>query len=212
MRYRARVRPTLFTFDIFGTVLDWKRGVAEAVGRPLDDAAFDRVVDHQGRAEQAHPDRPYRAVVADSLVAELAVPRRDAEEIGAGAGRWPLFVDAAAGLRRLQAIAPCAATTNSDRAHGEQVQEQLGFRLSHWLCAEEIGCYKPSRAVWEEAARRLGAPLDRSWWHVSAYADYDLEVARALGLTTVLVERPHCRRGAADVVVPDLLALAERVA
>jgi 2-haloalkanoic acid dehalogenase type II len=202
------VRPSLFTFDIFGTVLDWKRGVAEATRRALDDAAFDRVIDHQGRAEQAHPDRRYSAIVADSLVDELAIVRADAERIGAGAGLWPLFPDAPLGLRRLGAMAPCVATTNSDRAHGEQVQQQLGFRLARWLCAEEIGCYKPSRAVWEEAARRLSAPFDRSWWHVSAYADYDLEVARALGLTAVLVRRPHHRPGPADVVVDDLLGLA----
>jgi 2-haloacid dehalogenase len=202
------VRPALFAFDIFGTVLDWKRGVAEAVGRPLDDAAFDRVIDHQGRAEQAHPGRPYRDIVADSLVDELGVPREEAARIGAEAGRWPLFADAAEGLRRLQAIAPCVAITNSDRAHGEQIQEQLGFRLSHWLCAEELGEYKPARGVWEEAPRRLGAALDRSWWHVSAYGDYDLEVARALGLTGVLVPRPHHRPGPHDVVAADLVALA----
>jgi 2-haloacid dehalogenase len=202
------VRPALLTFDVFGTVLDWKGGLARSVGRPLDDAAFDRVIDHQGRAEQAHPVRSYRSIVADSLVDELAVPREAAERIGAEAGRWPLFADAPEGLRRLLAVAPCAATTNSDHAHGEQVQATLGFRLSAWLCAEELGCYKPSCAVWHEAARRLAAPLDRSWWHVSAYGDYDLEVARALGLTCVFVRRPHHRPGPHDFVVADLVELA----
>jgi 2-haloalkanoic acid dehalogenase type II len=202
------MRPALFTFDVFGTVLDWKGGLAEALGRPLDDATFDRVIDHQGRAEQAHPGRAYRDIVAGSLVEALGVPEGEAERIGASAGRWRLFPDAAEGMRRLMAIAPCAATTNSDRAHGEQVQAQLGFRLSGWLCAEEIGAYKPARVVWEEAARRLGARFDRSWWHVSAYGDYDLEVARALGLTCVFVRRPHHRPGPHDVVAADLVELA----
>jgi len=39
-----------------------------------------------------------------------------------------------------------------------------------------------------------------AWWHVSAYADYDLTTARALGLTTILVRRPHHRPGAPDLV------------
>ena len=51
----------------------------------------------------------------------------------------------------------------------------------------------------------------RGWWHVSAYADYDLETARALGLTCVLVKRPHHRPGPADLVVDDLAGLAAAV-
>jgi FMN phosphatase YigB (HAD superfamily) len=53
--------------------------------------------------------------------------------------------------------------------------------------------------------------FDRRWWHVAAYADYDLAVAGRLGLTTVYVERPHRRPGEADLVVPDLAALAALV-
>ena len=44
-----------------------------------------------------------------------------------------------------------------------------------------------------------------------AYADDDLDVARSLGLTTVFVERPHARRGPAERVVKDLVALAALV-
>lgn len=107
--------------------------------------------------------------------------------------------------------APCGATTNSNRAHGEQVQHQLGFRLTYGWCAEEIGCYKPDPRVWEHAARAARMPFGRAWWHVSAYADYDLSVARRLGLSTVYVERPHRRPGPADLVVPDLDALADLI-
>lgn len=44
------------------------------------------------------------------------------------------------------------------------------------------------------------------------YADYDLEVARSLGLTTVFVSRPHARTGDATHAVRDLEALANLVA
>src|SRR5688572_11394954 len=128
--------------------------------------------------------------------------------VGERVGTWPLFADSIDGLRRLQAIAPCVATTNSDRHHGEQVQAQLGFRLSHWFCAEDLRAYKPNPDVWHTVAARLGIPLDRRWWHVSAYGDYDLSAARELGLTCVYVERPHCRPGPADIAVRDFLELA----
>jgi 2-haloalkanoic acid dehalogenase type II len=197
----------LMTFDIFGTVLDWRRGLREALGGTLPDAGFDRIVDRQGELER-EGFRPYAQIVAQSLVEVRGLDPARAAEIGAGAGSWPLFADSAEALRRLRRVAPCAATTNSDLAHADQVRAQLGFALDGWICAEEVRAYKPDPAIWHAASRVMGVPLGRDWWHVSAYADYDLATARSLGLTCVLVKRPHHRPGAADVVVEDLVELA----
>ncbi len=44
-------RPALLTFDVFGTIVDWRRGLAGALaaaGVAMDDALFDRIVDAQG--------------------------------------------------------------------------------------------------------------------------------------------------------------------
>ena len=196
------MKPSLLTFDIFGTVLDWRSGVGER--------DFDRIVDLQGELEQGR-FRPYAEIVAESLVRVRRMDAVSAARMGAEAGTWPLFPDSRQALRRMQKLARLAATTNSDRAHGEQVQAQLGFRLDAWICAEEVRAYKPDRRIWEEVARRLARPFDRSWWHVSAYADYDLRTARELGLTCVFVERPHSRPGEADLTVPDLAGLADRL-
>lgn len=209
----AAVRPRLITFDIFGTVLDWRRGLTEAVARAgirLSAEDFDRVIDAQARIESAS-FRSYAEITRASLIGVLGMGDEAARAIGAGVGRWPLYADSADALRRLRAVAPCAATTNSDRAHGEQVQEGLGFRLDAWICAEEVGVYKPDPRVWHAASARTGVPPGPWWWHVSAYADYDLATARALGLTTVFVARPHARPGSADVAVANLTELAARV-
>jgi len=206
-------RPVLLTYDIFGTVLDWRRGLREAVARfgvGLRDEDFERVVDAQGAAEQGRY-RSYEAITAASLVQELGLPLTVGRAIGASVGTWPLYEDARQGLARLLRLAPCAATTNSDCAHGEQVQVGLGFRLSAWISAEDARCYKPAAEVWMYTSRRLGVPFGRHWWHVSAYADYDLERARSLGLTCVYVERPHARIGPADLIVRDLPDLARRI-
>ena len=97
--------------------------------------------------------------------------------------------------------------TNSDRAHGEQMQQQLGFRLDDWLCAQESRVYKPNPQFWRLMASRRGIKPGPRWWHVSAYADYDLAVTNQLGLTTVFVDRPHARPGAASHSVRDLAGL-----
>ncbi len=209
----ASPRPRLLTFDIFGTVVDWRRGLTQAVrahGIELSPADFERVIDTQARLE-AEAFRSYREVTAASLVEVLRLDPAAADAIGAAVGTWPLYPDAGAGLRRLQALAPCAAMTNSDRAHGEQVQAQLGWRLTHWIAAEEVRVYKPAEAFWRATAALVGIEPGPHWWHVSAYADYDLEVASRLGLTTVFVPRPHARPGPATHTARDLVALAELV-
>jgi 2-haloacid dehalogenase len=202
--------PLLITFDIFGTVLDWRAGLGSAcaaAGRPLGRGEFDRVIDRQGQLEHGE-FRTYAEITRRSLVEMLGMDDAAARAIGAGVGLWPLYPDSREALRALMELAPCAALTNSDRAHGEQMQTQLGFRLSDWLCAEEARVYKPDPAFWSAMARRRGIEPGPRWWHVSAYADYDLAVANRLGLTTVFVERPHARRGPATHTVRDLLALA----
>ncbi len=206
-------RPALLTFDIFGTVLDWRHGLRASLARrgvALPDEAFDRVVDAQGEAERGRYRR-YADITASSLVRELGLPLAEARAVGAAVGTWPLYEDSRAGLTRLLRHAPCAAMTNSDLAHGEGVQRTLGFRLSAWIAAEESRCYKPAPEFWAHVSRRLGVPFGRAWWHVSAYADYDLEAARALGLTCVYVDRPHARPGPAHLAVRDLAELARRV-
>ena len=201
----------LVTFDIFGTVLDWRTGLEQALGDPLEDGDFEAVIDRQGELE-TEQFRPYAEIVAQSLVDEVGLLEVDAARIGTEAGRWPLFPDSAEALRRLQTIAPCAAITNSDREHGAQVQAQLGFPLDGWICAQDVGAYKPDVSMWRAASKAMGVPFSRDWWHVSAYADYDLATARALGLTCVFVQRPHARPGPADVTVKDLAELAEHAA
>jgi 2-haloacid dehalogenase len=208
-------RPRLISFDLFGTVVDWRAGLKAAVekrGGVLDDAAFEAVIDAQAADEQAG-FRPYVEITERSLVQVLALDPAAARAIGERAGEWPVFADAPRAMRALTKVAPCAATTNSDLRHRAPIEAQLGIPLAHWICAEEVGAYKPDVRIWEAAAARAGIAPGPDWWHVSAYADYDLATARALGLTCVLVRRPHHRAGTpdlADWVVEDLADLARR--
>lgn len=207
-------RPSLLTFDVFGTVLDWRQGLVDAAaahGIDIDDRRFQAVIDHQARAESG-PYRSYTEIAAESLVSVLRMPKKAARTIAEEAGGWPLFPDATDGLRALMRIAPCVAMTNSDQSHGKQVQDQLGFRLNGWICAEDVRCYKPAPEFWTAVSSRRGVPFGRSWWHVSAYADYDMATAGRLGLTTVFIERDHNVWGPSTMTAPDLRALAVMLA
>lgn len=202
--------PTLLTFDIFGTVLDWRVGLTKSLFRHgVELGDFDRVIDLQGELEQ-RVYQSYASITAQSI-ADLVGPER-AAAIGREVGTWPLFADSAPALQKMMALCACGAMTNSDVAHGEDVQRSLGFRLTHWVCAEDLRIYKPNPAFFDAVRDRTGHAYDASWWHVSAYTDYDLDVAASLGLTTVYIPRPHSRAAPAKLTFPDLEALAEKVA
>ena len=202
--------PRLLTFDIFGTVLDWRSGLevsCATAGRPLQPGEFERIIDAQARLEQGD-FLNYAMITRRSLVDVLGLDEEHASAIGRSAGRWPLFPDATA-LGPLMRIAPCVAMTNSDRSHGDDVQSRLGFRLDGWLCSEGVRLYKPHPDFWHRAGRLRQIEPGPDWWHVSAYADYDLSVAGELGLTTVFVRRPHSRPGPATHTVAGLTGLLD---
>jgi 2-haloacid dehalogenase len=207
---RDAMKPTLFTFDVFGTIVDWRSGLRADLakaGHSCSDAIFDDIIAAQAALE-AGPFRTYREITATSLLQVVGLDGKIADQIGQNVGRWPLYPDAGEGLQSLMRTAACVAMTNSDRVHGQQVQEQLGFPLSDWICAEDVGVYKPDPAFWHAVATKRGIKPNKSWWHVSAYADYDLATATKLGLTTVIVERRHAVAGHADFCVADLCGLA----
>ena len=97
--------PGLFTFDVFGTVLDWRSGLAEAVaarGRPLAAGEFNRIIDRQGALEAARPAPRYREDTARSLVEVLGLDPAAADAVGAAVGTWPAYPDSAAESNRSQ--------------------------------------------------------------------------------------------------------------
>ena len=201
--------PALMTFDIFGTVLDWRTGLGNAcrsAGRPLQDGEFDRIVDAQAALEQgAYLD--YATILCRSLTAVIGLSVAKAIDVADSVGGWPFYADAVL-FPDLMKVASCAAMTNSDRSHGEKLQARLG-RLDDWLCSEDTRAYKPDPDFWHQMGRRRGIKPGPHWWHVSAYADYDLKVADELGLTTVFVERPHARPGQETHRVGGLLGLLD---
>jgi len=124
----------------------------------------------QGELEQGE-FLNYADITSRSLRHVIELREEIAAEIGANVVRWPLYNESRAALGTLMRIASCAAMTNSDRAHGEQMQEQLGFQLDDWLCAEESHVYKPNPQFWHLMASRRSIKSSRRWWHVSAYAE-----------------------------------------
>lgn len=199
----------VLAFDIFGTVVDWRSGIARAaapflaaLGRPdLHCHAFAdewRAL-YQPAIEQCRSGgRPY--VRLDQLHRETLEQLLVAHDIDPGTvGEAPLhdmahawrrldpWPDAVAGLTRLKAHRPIVTLSNANVALALEMARRAGLPWDAILGAEATGIYKPLPGSYLATADILGvAPGELCL--VAAHHS-DLAAARAAGLVTAFVAR-----------------------
>lgn len=227
-------------FDVFGTVVDWRRGVAEAV-RPAFEAkqialAPELFADAWRREYQPgmepirsgqrgytaldilHRENLDRALAASGLAEAFSAGERDA--MNAAWEKLPPWPDAAEGVRQIRSAMLVAPCSNGSIALMVRLARFAGLSWDAILGAEIAGTYKPEPAVYLRSAAALGA-LPHEVVMVAAH-NGDLAAARAAGLATAFVPRPteHGPGQATDLepseewdfAAPDLPALARRLA
>jgi len=122
-----------------------------------------------------------------------------AASFAASLAQWPIFPDTPAALGRLSALGlKLAVLSNINRTsfvHTRAALEgQGGFTFGAAYTAEEIGSYKPDPRNFEYAVAKLRADdptLEREQILVVAQSlPHDHVPARALGLTSVWIDRP----------------------
>ncbi len=222
------------TFDCYGTLIDWERGIldvlrpwAERVALDVDDdvllAAF---AEAESATERRTPGALYseilREVHADVARALGEEPDPDvADALARSVGSWPAFPDTPDALVRLGRRYALVVVSNVDHASFEGTLPRLGVELHELVTAEDAGAYKPDLRMFKLAFERLARTgIDKeSIVHVAQSLYHDHVPAQALGLPTVWVDRRRGRAGGAtpgaglpvepDLVVPDLATLAD---
>lgn len=204
------------TFDVYGTLIDWRTGVADALAAW---AARNGLA--AGRAElleifcareaarrRAEPELRYAellALVFEDVAAQVGV-RADteaAEAFGESVRDWPAFPDAPEALAVLTRHTRLAAVANVDRASLNASTKRLGAAFEVAVTAEDAGAYKPDPAPFRQALAELsdlGVGFDQIL-HVAQSADGDLAPAQALGLATCRIDRSPTDPEAAPAAV-----------
>jgi 2-haloacid dehalogenase len=203
----------VLTFDCYGTLIDWETGIAAAAREQLGDAVATHLdedlitafaaVEHEAEV----PYKTYREVLALSLRGmgeHLGVEVSDAQAAGFGSsvGEWPAFPDSADALRRLQGRFKLAVITNCDDDLFAQSERRLGVAFDYVITAQQAGSYKPDQANFLLAFERIDEPRERIL-HVAQSLFHDHVPAKALGMTSVWIDRRQGRGGGAS---PDVEA------
>lgn len=221
-------------FDVFGTVVDWRSGVAREaqrlVGDRVDAPAFadawrDRYAPSMDRVRSNEVpwtplDELHRASL-DELLAELGLTDVDAgtrAELVLAWHRLDPWPDAVPGLTRLRERHVLAPLSNGNVALIVDMAKRAGLPWDLVLGAEIVRHYKPDAEVYDSAPRLLALRPDEVLMVAAHTAD--LAAARGRGLRTAYVHRPDEFGGRstppvtdpeADLAVASLTELADRL-
>lgn len=198
----------VLAFDVFGTVVDWRSGVAararallEPHGHALDWGAFaDRFrKGYQPALEQVRAGlRPFvnldvlHREVLTTMLAELGLSGLSESACGSLVQAWhelDPWPDAVPGLLRLKTRFTLATLSNAHLALLVHMAKRAQLPWDVILSAELVSAYKPAAASYDSVARFL-AVAPEACLMVAAHSS-DLDAARARGLGTAYVHRPH---------------------
>lgn len=231
----------VLAFDVFGTVVDWRSGIARAAATFLSGIGRGDIDPHlfadqwRGLYQPAMEEcrsgrRPYTRLdilnreTLEALLLRHAIDPQSIDEAVvqdfAFAWRrldpWP---DAVEGLTALKARFPIVTLSNGNTALTLAMAKRAGLPWDAILGAESTGLYKPLPGSYLGTADILGiAPHELCL--VAAHHS-DLAAARSAGLQTAYIDRPMEYGGARapdahlaqpwDYVADSLIALADRL-
>ncbi len=217
------------TFDCYGTLIDWEAGISAGLAgllsahglAPDSEELLETFAGHEAALE-AGPYRRYREILAEAsrrVGRDYGLELADDEvgDFAGSVGEWPAFADTAAALARLKNRYRLGVITNCDDDLFALSNRRLGVTFDWIVTAEQAGSYKPSHRNFELAFERIGLPRERIL-HVAQSLFHDHVPAKALGLTTVWIDRRRDRPGfgatppaeaTPDLVLPDMASLAK---
>ncbi|HEU4826075.1 MAG TPA: haloacid dehalogenase type II [Dongiaceae bacterium] len=197
-------------FDVFGTVVDWRSGVARAAapflarhGAASNDAAgfadawrkrYDPSMDEvrSGRRPFVRLDVLHRenlvSVLPDFGIDPACVPDAELDEINLAWHRLDPWPDVVPGLTRLKTRLIVAPLSNSNVILMLDMAKRAGLPWDAILGAELARAYKPAPEAYLRTAGIL-AMRPEQLCMVAAH-NSDLAAARACGLRTAFVPRP----------------------
>ena len=229
-------------FDVFGTVVDWRSGVAREAtpflrrrgAESVDPLAFADAwrASYQPAMEQVRSGRRrftrldvlhrenLETILPDFGIDPATVPASELNELNLAWHRLDPWPDAVAGLTRLKTSFIIATLSNGNIALMLDMAKRAGLPWDAILGAEVVQAYKPMPEAYLRTADILAMRPEQIC--LVAAHNGDLAAARKCGLRTAFVPRPaeHGPNQTTDLrpdqewdaVAADFGALAEKLA
>lgn len=187
------------TFDVYGTLIDWESGIADAFGREAKRDGFEidrqQVIDlfHEASADiQGGSYELYAEVLRQAAV-------RIAKEIGwslepsrsgflpDSVPRWLPFKETNTQLKKFLSKYKTGLISNIDDKLLGMTRRHVPADVDLVVTAQQVRSYKPDPAHFNEFARRIGGK--KGWVHIASGPLSDIAPATALKVPTIWVNR-----------------------
>ena len=210
------------TFDVYGTLIDWEKGVLDAFQKEADRDGF--TLDKNELIPMFHEIS--REVEGGSYELYAEVLRRTAVEMAKRMGwplepsragflpasveRWPAFRESNPNIAKFVKKFQTGLISNVDDKLLGQTRRHINHDYELVVTAQQVRSYKPDPAHFKEFARRIGGK--KGWVHVASSYYHDIEPALKDKVPVVWVNRhgePLEGRKKPDAEVSSLLEAAK---
>ncbi|WP_205696589.1 HAD-IA family hydrolase [Conexibacter sp. SYSU D00693] len=187
------------TFDVYGTLIDWEKGVADAFAKEAarDGVEIDRdqVVDlflQVSREIEGGSYELYAEVLRQTAVRVAKEIGWDLETSRAGflpdsLHRWAPYKETMPQLRKILGKYKTGVISNIDDKLLGQTRRHMAADFDLVVTAQQVRSYKPDPAHFNEFARRIGGK--KGWVHIASGVPTDIEPCAKLKVPTIWVNR-----------------------
>jgi 2-haloacid dehalogenase len=185
------------TFDCYGTLIDWNRGIGDALALLWPDADREALLSRYHEIEprvQLDSALPYREVLRQALILlagdeDRLLGEADEYALADSLPSWRPFPEVPGALAELRGRGfKLAILSNTDPDLLDASLERIGVSVDGRVTAAETGSYKPAPGHWERFFAQYDADREQHV-HVGASLYHDIEPASHLDLRAVWINR-----------------------
>ena len=190
---------THLTFDCYGTLVDWRKGIETHLGELLRSNGLPSGVNVfplyvKLEAEEEGQYKSYREILKDTAVKvaehlNVSIAEREAKMFAASVPSWVPFSDTVESLRELGKRGhKRIILSNIDKDMLKETILQNSLEVDGYITAEDVGSYKPSPGHWNRFFDMYKANKETTL-HVAQSIFHDIIPCSKLAISTAWVNR-----------------------
>jgi 2-haloacid dehalogenase/putative hydrolase of the HAD superfamily len=192
-------KPTFVTFDVYGTLIDWEKGIWDAFSAEADRDGFtierEEVIslfmeiqrEIEGGSYELYAEVLRRTVV--EIAKRLGWPLEPSRSgfLPDSVQRWEPFRETRVQLDKIAKKYNVGLISNIDDKLLGQTRRHLQIDFDIVVTAQQVRSYKPDVAHFNECARRIGGK--KGWVHVASSYYHDIEPCVKAKIPVIWVNR-----------------------
>ena len=192
-------KPTFVTFDVYGTLIDWEKGIWDAFSAEAARDGFtierEEVIslfmeiqrEIEGGSYELYAEVLRRTVV--EIAKRLGWPLEPSRSgfLPDSVQRWEPFRETRVQLDKIAKKYKVGLISNIDDKLLGQTRRHLQIDFDIVVTAQQVRSYKPDAAHFNECARRIGGK--KGWVHVGSSYYHDIEPCVKAKIPVIWVNR-----------------------